>query len=186
MQQQYMPFGWPLPSYLPLPPTIEDNDLFISSIISGSSTPGPQGEPGVSVVSAEVTNNPGDLLLTLSNGTVLNAGNVIGPVGPVGPAGPAGGTTSNVVTIVQDYCATASDYYIGADLLDAATVKLPGGVVPGTEYVIKLEYGAPVGTRKLTIEPESPSLINGLSSLTLNTPYQAISVIYNNGHWWTT
>lgn len=49
-QQQFMPFGWPLPAYLPLPPVIEDNDLFINSIVNGQpgppGPPGPQGDPG--------------------------------------------------------------------------------------------------------------------------------------------
>lgn len=49
-QQQFMPFGWPMPPYLPLAPNIEDNDLFINSIISGQpgppGPPGPQGDPG--------------------------------------------------------------------------------------------------------------------------------------------
>jgi hypothetical protein len=86
---------------------------------------------------------------------------------------------------VQDYTATANDYYIGADLLDAATVTLPNSMQPGTQYVIKLEFGAPVGTRKLVIKPEAPALINGVTSITLNTPYQSVQVIYNNNNWWT-
>lgn len=183
MQQQYMPFGWPMLPFLPLPPTIEDNDLFINSVVGGAPIPGPPGEPGVSVVSAEVSPNPGNLFITLSDGTVLDAGNVIGPEGPPGHSS---GTTRNTTTIVQNYTATATDYYIGADLLDEAKVTLPYDVSPGTEYVIKLEFGAPVGNRKLTVKPEAPALINGLTSLTLNTPYQVISVIFNNNHWWTT
>jgi len=191
MQYQTMPFGWPIPPYLPLPPTIEDNDLFINSVVTGGGTgvPGPQG---VGVQSAVVTENPGDLILTLTDGTEINAGRVVGPPGPQGetglqgPAGPAGGTERNTVTIVQDYEATATDYYIGCDLLNAATVTLPTEVPPGTEYVIKLEFGAPVGTRKLTVQPQAPATINGVTSITLTTPYQAISVIYNNNNWWTT
>jgi hypothetical protein len=199
MQYQTMPFGWSMPPYLPLPPTIDDRDLFINSVVNGGAgTPGPegpagpQGEAGVGVAAAEVTDNPGDLILLLTDGTVINAGVVIGPTGaqgdtgPPGPPGPSGGTTRNTVTIVQDYEATPTDYYIGADLLDAATVTLPSNVEPGTEYVIKLEVGAPVGTRKLTVQPQAPALINGVTSLTLNTPYQSVSVIYNNGNWWTT
>ncbi len=180
--QQYMPFGWPMPSYLPLPPIIEDNDLFINSVVGGTPVPGPPGADGISVVDAEVSDNPGNLLITLSDGTVLDAGQV---VGPPGPPGPSGSLSRAVVTIVQDYTATVSDYYIGADLLEEATLTLPQEAEPGTQYAIKLEFGAPIGTRKLLVKPQPPTLLNGVVSVTLNTPYQAINVIFNNGHWWT-
>jgi hypothetical protein len=194
MQQQFMPFGWPTPLYLPLPPTIEDNDLFINSVVNGSSTPGPEGPPGpagadgVSVVSAEVSPNPGNLFITLSDGTVLDAGSVIGPEGPPGPEGPAGPSKScgcNTTTITEDYHVTEKDCYIGAQLKDKATITLPNKVAAGTKYTIKLEFGAPVGNRKLVVEPESPALINGVTAITMTTPYESINVIYNNNNWWT-
>jgi hypothetical protein len=189
MQYQLMPFGWPMPGYLPLPPIIDDRDLFINSVVNGGAgTPGPQGEPGepgtpgepgVGIVDAEVTDNPGDLLLLLSDGTVINAGQV------VGPPGPAGANSCNVVTITSDYTAQQTDCYIGAQLTTASTLVLPNTVVPGTCYCIKLEFGPPVGNRKLVIQPESPSLINGVTNLTLTTPYQSVTVVYNNSNWWT-
>lgn len=183
MQYHALPFTWPMPAYLPLPPIIEDNDLFINSVVNGGpGTPGPQGEPGVGIADAEVTDNPGDLILLLTDGTTINAGQV---VGPAGPAGPPGTNTCNVVTIVQDYEATETDCYIGCDLLDAATVLLPAVATPGKTYTIKLEFGAPVGTRKCTIRPQAPSLINGVTAITLTTPYQSVSVVYNNANWWT-
>jgi len=194
MQQQLMPFGWPTIPFLPLG-TLDDIDIInytasTSPAVPGppgpQGEPGPQGKPGTSVTGAEVSPNPGNLYITLSDSTVIDAGPVIGPPGPPGPPGPRGSCTCNTVTIVQDYEATENDYYIGADLLDAATLTLPSDVQNGTEYVIKLEFGAPVGTRKLTVKPEAPALINGTTSLTLNTPYQAISVIFNNNNWWTT
>lgn len=43
-QQQFMPFGWPMPPYLPILPPIEDCDLFINSTVIGP--PGPPGPPG--------------------------------------------------------------------------------------------------------------------------------------------
>ncbi len=43
-QQQFMPFGWPMPPYLPILPPIDDKDLFINSIVVGP--PGPPGPPG--------------------------------------------------------------------------------------------------------------------------------------------
>jgi hypothetical protein len=199
MQYQTMPFGWSMPLYLPLPPTIDDRDLFINSVVNGGpGTPGPEGPEGppgpqgVGVAAAEVTDNPGDLILLLTDGTVLNAGPVIGPPGPpgvqgdAGPPGPSGSCSCATTTITEDYLATETDCYIGAQLKDKATVTLPSTVTTGTKYIIKLEFGAPVGTRKLTVQPQAPTLINGVTELTLNTPYQSISVIYNNGNWWTT
>lgn len=184
MQQQFMPFGWPTLNYFPLPPTIEDNDLFINSVVNGGSgTPGPAG---VGVANAEVTDNPGDLLITLTDGTIINAGNVIGPQGPQGPQGPSGGSCSiNTKTIYESYTAQLKDFYIGAELEDEATVYLPKDPPDGTEYVIKLQYGAPVGNRKLTIKPTGTSLINGTSSSTMTTPYQSINIISNDNNWWT-
>ena len=185
-QQQFMPFGWSMPPYLPLPPTIDDRDLFINSVVNGgASTPGPEGPAGISVVGAEVSPNPGNLLITLSDGTVLDAGSVIGPPGPPGPSEPCKGCECNTVTITSDYCASETDCYIGAQLKDKATVKLPNTVPAGTRYAIKLEFGAPVGNRKLILQPESPSLINGVTAITMTTPYESVNVIFNNGNWWT-
>ena len=182
MQYQTMPFGWSIPPYLPLPPTIDDRDLFINSVVNaGTGTPGPEGPAGVSVVSAEVTPNPGNLLLLLSDGSIIDAGQV---VGPPGPPGPASGICS-VKTITADYTAQPDDCYIGCVLEEAATLTLLNNVKPGTRYSIKLEFGAPVGTRKLTVQPELPALINGVTSITLTTPYQSLEVIYNNNNWWT-
>ena len=201
MQYQTMPFGWPLPGYLPLPPIIDDRDLFINSVVNGGAgTPGPEGPPGppgvagVGVAGAEVTPNPGDLLLLLTDGTIINAGPVIGPqgpqgehgpAGPVGPAGPSGSCSCTTTTITEDYCATEKDCYIGAQLKEKATVTLPKSVPDGTKYAIKLEFGAPVGNRKLTVQPESPALINGVTAITMTTPYESLNVIYSNSNWWT-
>lgn len=184
-QQQFMPFGWALPSYLPLPP-VDDYDLFINSTVTGSPGPpgptGPQGEPGIGVADAEITENPGDLLITLTDGTIINAGRVVGPPGPPGPSGTP--ETCNAITIIQDYTATAEDCYIGCILIGPTTLTLPAVATIGKTYIIKLEFGAPVGNRKLTVRPEVPSLINGVTAITLTNPYESISVIYNNANWW--
>jgi hypothetical protein len=189
MQYQTMPFGWSMPVYLPLPPTIDDRDLFINSVVNGGpgtagpeGPQGPQGEAGVGIAGAEVTDNPGDLILLLTDGTIINAGQVIGPPGPPGPSSNCGCSTTS---ITGDYCATETDCYIGAQLMNAATVTLPNTVPAGTRYTIKLEFGAPVGNRKCTIRPQAPALINGVTAITLTTPYESISVIYNNANWWT-
>ena len=211
MQQQLMPFGWPMLPHIPVRP-LDDIDIINYTAPSQPGPPGPpgpagpagpqgvagpqglqgepgepgaQGEQGVGVEGAEVTDNPGDLLITLTDGTVINAGTVVGPQGPPGPAGKCKGCECNTVTIKEDYCATETDCYIGAQLKEKATVTLPTNVPNGTRYTIKLEFGAPVGNRKLTVEPESPALINGVTAITLTTPYESVSVLYNNQNWWT-
>ena len=50
---------------------------------------GPAGEPGVGIESANI-NEGGDLVLTLTDATIVNAGNARGVEGAVGPAGEAG------------------------------------------------------------------------------------------------
>lgn len=197
MQQQLMPFGWPLFPHVPINP-LDDIDIINYTAPAQPGPPGPpgtngtdgvngadgvngtDGSPGVSVVDAQVSPNPGNLILTLSDGTEIDAGNVIGPPGP-----PGGDCVANTTTITRDYCAKETDCYIGAQLKEAATLTLPEIATVGKQYTIKLEFGAPVGSRKLTVKPESPSLINGVTSLTLTTPYETVSVIYNNNNWWT-
>ena len=43
-QQQQGPFGWPMGPFIPLPPIIDDRDLFINSNVIGP--PGPPGPAG--------------------------------------------------------------------------------------------------------------------------------------------
>jgi hypothetical protein len=86
-------------------------------------------------------------------------------------------------TITEDYTATLSDYYIGADLADAATVRLPLNPPNGTQLIFKLQFGAPVAIRGLIVEAQGTSTINGLTSVTLLLPYQSISLIANDNNW---
>ena len=92
------------PYWAPFVPTlcgsgISDNDM---SVVVGSSIPGPSGPPGppgpsgpqgpagVSVTDAVVEQNPGNLIITLSDGTHIDAGYVIGPTGAEGISGYSG------------------------------------------------------------------------------------------------
>lgn len=51
--------------------------------------PGAPGVDGISIESAEVDAD-GNLIITLTNGNKINAGNVVGPIGPQGPEGEDG------------------------------------------------------------------------------------------------
>ena len=51
--------------------------------------PGRDGSPGASVDTA-VVNSSGHLLLSITDGTLIDCGRVVGPAGPAGASGPAG------------------------------------------------------------------------------------------------
>lgn len=106
-QQQFMPFGWSMPAYLPLPPIIDDKDLFINSIVNGQ--PGPEGPPGP----------PGPA----------------GPEGPQGDPGIPGLVPVTVVTTTP-YLADLTDYYLAVNVAAPASVVLPASPT-GTVFVIK-------------------------------------------------
>ena len=96
-QQQFMPFGWPMPAYMPLPPPIDDCDLFINSVVTTQpGPPGPAGPPGPQ-----------------------------GDPGPQGPPGTPG--LVPVTTVESDYSAQSTDYFIGVITSAEYTITLPDG-----------------------------------------------------------
>jgi hypothetical protein len=77
---------------------------------------GPQGPQGVSISSATV-NASGNLIITKTDSTSLNAGSVIGPTGAAGPQGPAGTTSWNGLTdIPQDFTTSGTPEFAGITL----------------------------------------------------------------------
>lgn len=85
--------------------------------------------------------------------------------------------------ITGNATALTTDNYIGAQLTAAATLKLPEHPDDCINYIIKLEFGAPVGTRKLTILPTG-NTIDGNASIVMTNPYESISIISRGGQWW--
>jgi S1-C subfamily serine protease len=92
---------------------------------------GPAGASGVSVTGASV-NSSGHLLLTLSNGQTIDAGNVVGPQGPAGPEGPAGpsGTSTGSMTSFADIVPQVDPTIVRID------VTLSGGLASGSGTII--------------------------------------------------
>lgn len=158
-QQQYFPY---MPcTFLPI---LDDRDLFINSNIIGMpGPPGPQGPAG-----ADGQQGPAGI------------DGVQGPQGPIGPQGPAGSSLLNTIVISENYEAEPTNYYIGVDSTGPVTVTLPEDAPPGTQYIIKLQMGAPIGTRKVTIT--STATIDNLNNIILTNPYEAIEVIFQ-GSW---
>lgn len=87
-----------------VPPIVPEDATDLAFIVNSngsSGSPGPAGPPGppgetgpqgVSVTEAHVGNPTGELYVTLSDGTVINAGDVVGPTGPQGMQGEQGET----------------------------------------------------------------------------------------------
>ena len=151
-----MPFSWPVTPFIPInTPIIDDCDLFINSSIVG--TPGATGPAGP-----------------------IGPAGATGPQGEVGPVGPSGSVSRNTVIITENYEATLDDYYIGVNNTGPITIILPEDAPKGTEYIIKLQIGAPVGNRKVTIK--SSSNIDNVNTIILTNPYEALQVLFQ-GNW---
>lgn len=158
MQQQFMPFGWPMvPFVSTFPIPLDDIDI-INYTSTGAPGPigpigpaGPQGEQGTQ-----------------------------GPQGDTGPQGPAGTSSRNTIIVKEDYEVKLTDYYIGIQSEGPVTITLPEDAPKGTEYVIKLQMGAPIGNRKVTVK--SGANIDNVNILMLTNPYESLQVLYQ-GAW---
>lgn len=171
IQQQTMPFGWPMiPFVSTLPVTLDDIDI-INYTSTGSPGPagpagpiGPQGEPGIQ----------GDQGLQGDTGPAGPQGEQ----GPVGPQGPSGSVSRNTIVVSKDYEAKLTDYYIGVQSEGPVTITLPEEAPKGTEYIIKLQMGAPIGTRKVTVK--SGANIDNVNILVLTNPYESLQVLFQS------
>ena len=82
--------------------------------------PGETGPQGISITAATVLSD-GTLQLTLSSGSTLNAGNVVGPQGPQGSQGPTGPAGSSIQSIERTSGTGA------AGTVDTYTITLTDG-----------------------------------------------------------
>ena len=194
-QQQGMPFGWPMAPFIPpilpapivpyCPPKFDDLDLVINSNIIGSpgspGPTGPQGDPGPTGPQGD-PGDPGIQGPTGAQGDIgpTGPGGPQGETGPTGPAGPGGGGLVNTVVVSENYTAQLTDYYIGVNADKPVTITLPEEAPDGTQYVIKLQMGSPIGNRKVTVK--SDATLDSVSMVVLTNPYESFQVIYQ-GSW---
>ena len=191
-----------LPPAFPVIPYMPDNDLFINSSIStGVPGPiGPVGPPGPEGPTGPAGNTgptgpQGDIGIAGPTGPQGNQGiqgeigptgpqGEIGPTGPqgeIGPTGPAGNSgLVNTIVISEDYTAKLTDFYIGTINKKPITITLPSEAPKGTQYIIKLQIGAPVGNRKVTVK--SSADLDNSSSIVLENPYESLQVLFQ-GQW---
>lgn len=137
--------------------------------------------PGVVTVTVDA-----DIATTTSLGLVQIGSGVNVDANGIISVSNSGNETCNTKVITGNYNASANDCYIGVNLItnNPATLILPNNVLDGTKFIVKLQYGAPVGNRKLTIETIPPSMIDGYNAVELTTPYQSASFICQSNNWY--
>jgi hypothetical protein len=118
----------------------------------------------------------------LSGGTWVS----ISPLGGISAASTTVtlSTLGNIVTgQASSYGAQITDYYIGVNGT-GVTITLPLGstLAPGKTYVIKDESGT-AAANHIILNPTSPNLIDGQSSLTLVVNYLATTVLWTGTRW---
>jgi len=105
--------------------TFDSANIDLSGVVGQQGIQGNTGADGVSVSSASLSGD--NLQLTLSNATVLTAGNVRGPIGPQGNVGPQGdgnaGVSSATVNGSGNLVITLND----STTIDAGNVVGPQG-----------------------------------------------------------
>lgn len=120
----------------------EGNLLFVIGVPQGiqgdkgeTGETGATGPQGVSVTNATV-NEDGDLVITLSSGSPINAGSVIGPQGIQGEVGPTGASVDRIERTSGTGAPGTTDTY---------TVYLTNGQTGGTFQVYNGSNGAGAG-----------------------------------------
>lgn len=97
---------------------------------------------------------------------------------------PGGNCACSTKTVTSSYSIQSSDYYIGVNSTGPTTITLPASPEDCLKFVIKLQMGAPIGNRKVTVIPQSPATIDGQTSYVMTVPYESVTVISNSGEWW--
>jgi hypothetical protein len=88
------------------------------------------------------------------------------------------------VATAVDYTTQAGDTYIGVDSTNEVTITLAAGEYEGQTIIIKDETGNS-NSRKITVLPTSPDLIDDKDEIQLASKYIAIQLVYiaSNNQW---
>lgn len=178
---------WQVPSMLPPLPNMNDNDLYITNI-GGTGIPGPPGPQGIPGETGP-QGIPGETGMQGLPGEVGLQGipGEPGAPGLPGPQGPPGEAASvnplNTILVSSNYQILESDDYVGVNSEKPVTLTLPAATYNGNWIIIKLEAGAPIGNRKVTIVTTDGSLIDGLVSRILQQPYDKVQVLRRGNAW---
>ncbi len=105
-----------------------------------------------------------------------------GPQGEKGDPGECEGCGCNTTLISKSYTASCDDCYIGVDSENSVTVTLPSDCDDGNEIIVKSEMSAPLGNRKVFIQPSSGT-IDGDNAIVITVPYGLVRLIKRGDEW---
>jgi hypothetical protein len=182
------PFGWSSFMMCPPPPvmftTAEDNDVFIkSTTINPAGSVGPPGPPGPQGPQG----SPG-FAPTIKPATETTLGAIkVGECLSITEDGILSvkccKCDKKTLLIDKNYTIETNDWYIGVNSEKPVIVSLIDTVIDGFELIVKLEIGAPIGNRKVTIKATNSQKIDGVTTKVLQQPYESLTIIYRGGNW---
>lgn len=175
IQNQSMPFGWPMGPFVTTFPVITDDvdNIINYTSIGGSGPPGPVGPQGPQ-------GDPGPIGPQGATGPAGATG-ATGPQGPIGPQGDPGnpGLVPTTQVTTTPYTATLADYFLAVNVPNPSSIVLPASPT-GTVFVVKDVSGS-ASTNSIIITASTN--IDGLVSALINTDYGSITLIFNGTEW---
>lgn len=118
--------------------------------------------------------------VTVSNQQTVVINTVTGQLGSHVMPGPSMGTYTGINHASSPYTVQPTDYYISCDVTGGViTVLLPNAPLTSTVFAIKDKVGLSA-TSNITVTTVGGAVnIDGATTFTMNTAYEAISVIFN-------
>lgn len=180
--QFFFPPPWsyaPPPSFATHQPLQSDNDtVVVNQQGGGQGPPGPQGPQGPQGIQGP-TGPAGAQGPTGAQGPRGDTGPA-GPQGEPGPPGPSSGVCIlNSTQISEDYLVQPDDCYIGVINEKPITIYLPTNPPIGKLLIIKAQQKQ-IGNKKITITSSSTDNIDDNSTYILQSPFEAIQIIFND------
>ena len=174
----------PPPVFVPQLGSTSDNDVIINT--GGNGEPGPPGPPGPQGESG-LPGSQGEQGPPGPQGEQGPPGpqGEQGPPGPPGPPGPGCDTCLvNAVTIKDTYYIQPDDCYIGVINEKPIEVYLPQNPPIGKLLTIKAQQKQ-IGNKKIFIVTQNGEKIDGGDEVVLQSPYESITLIFND-RWYIT
>ena len=171
-------------------PTAGNTNIVGSGVITVAGNPGtstltvtPSGSIASSFITSPVTGTavPAAGALTFTSGTGIS----ISAAGSAVTIAATGTTTFNYINVnTTPYVVTATDDYLSVDCSGGIiTVRLPNAPAIGRSYIIKDRTGSSAANNITVTTVGGAVTIDGAVTVTMNTNFEAISVLFNGSNY---